>query len=197
MKKTEYLALLRGINVGGKNLIKMNNLAELFESMGFTDIKTYIQSGNILFKDLEKDKIKIKEKIEKTLFEKMKMEIKVLIITFKEIKNIFNNIPNGFGEEMKDYKYDVIFLIEPLTTKMMLKELTAKEGVDEIYEGKNVFYIKRFIKKLTASYIKKIMKTEMWQYITIRNWNTTKKLYELMSEREGFTPQHARIASSP
>jgi len=180
LKKIDYLVLLRGINVGGKNLLKMNDLTELFESMGFTDIITYIQSGNIIFKDFEKDKLKIKEKIEKTLFQKMNIEIKVLIITFSEIKNVLDNKPDGFGEENKRYKYDVIFLIEPLTTEMMSKELTAKEGVDEIYKGKKVFYIKRSIEKLTGSYMKKIMKTEMWKYITIRNWNTTKKLYELM-----------------
>ena len=184
MKNIDYLVLLRGINVGGKNLLKMNDLVELFKSMGFTDVKTYIQSGNIIFKDFEKDRLKIKEKIEKALSQKMNMDIKVLIITFSEIKNIVDNKPNGFGEENKKYKYDVIFLIEPLTTKAMLKELTVKEGIDEIYEGKKVFYIKRNIEKLTGSYIKKIIKTEMWKYITIRNWNTTKKLYELMMERE-------------
>ena len=117
----------------------------------------------------------------------MNIEIKVLILTFSEIKNLLENKPDGFAEENEEYKYDVIFLIDPLTTKVMRKELSAKEGVDEIFEGNKLFYIKRYIKRLTGSYLKNIMRTEMWQYITIRNWNTTKKLYEIMLERKNET----------
>ena len=183
-KKTDYLALLRGINVGGKNLIKMNELQELFEALNFTDVKTYIQSGNILFKDDNKDKLEIAGKIEKALFDKMKNEIKVLILTLSDLKYLVDNIPDGFGAEYEKFKYDVIFLIKPLTTKQVLRELPAKKGDDEIYEGKNAFYIKRSIKKLSGSYLIKIIKTPIWQNMTVRNWNTTKKLYELLLERK-------------
>jgi uncharacterized protein (DUF1697 family) len=185
VEKIDYLILLRGINVGGNNVIKMNELQELFESMNFTDIKTYIQSGNVLFMDSEKEKGKLTEKVEKALYIKMKNEIKVLILTFSEIEKILKNIPNGYFAEDKKFKHDVIFLIEPLTTKEMLKELPKKVGNDEIYEGKKVFYIKRSIEKLTGSYLAKIMKTTMWQNVTVRNYNTTRKLYELMLERKG------------
>jgi uncharacterized protein (DUF1697 family) len=184
MEKIDYLALLRGINVGGNNIIKMIELNKLFELMIFTDIKTYIQSGNILFKADEKDKLKVANKIEKVLFEKYKSEIKVLILKLSEIENIVKKIPKGFAEEIEKYKYDIVFLIEPLTTKEVLKELAKREGSDEIYEGKKVFYLKRLIKNLTGSYFTKIMKTPMWKNVTVRNWNTTKKLYELMLERK-------------
>jgi uncharacterized protein (DUF1697 family) len=180
MEKIDYLALLRGINVGGNNIIKMNELYKLFESMNYTDIKTYIQSGNVMFKDSKKEKLNIRKIIEKTLFEKMGNEIKTLILTFREIESIYNNKPDGFAEEKATYKYDVIFLIDPLTTKEMKTELSARHGVDEIYEGKNIFYIKRSIKKLSSSYLTKMIRTPMWQNITVRNWNTTEKLYELM-----------------
>jgi len=183
-KNVDYLALLRGINVGGKNLIKMNNLIELFQELGFSDIDTYIQSGNIIFKDLEKEKSKIVKKIENALLEKMNKEIKVLLLTFSEIKCIIDNAPTEFDFENEEYKHDVIFLIEPLTIKDILKEIYVRDGMDKIFEGKMVFYLKRCIKRLTGSYLSKIRKTEMWQYITIRNWNTTKKLYELMLDRK-------------
>ena len=71
MEKIKYLALLRGINVGGKNIIKMDELKKIFEGMKFTDVKTYIQSGNVIFLDYENDQIKIQKKIERSLFKKL------------------------------------------------------------------------------------------------------------------------------
>ena len=184
MEKTSYLVLLRGINVGGNNIIKMDELKKIFIEMGFTGVKTYIQSGNILFSDQENNKAKLAKRIEKTLFDKFDIKINVLVLTLSEIKNILTNIPHKFGEENENYKYDIVFLIEPLTAKEVLKEIKTKEGGDKIYEGENVFYIKRLIEKLTGSYLSTIMRTPMWQNITIRNLNTTRKLFELMLERE-------------
>ena len=184
MDKINYLVLLRGINVGGNNLIKMDDLKNIFVEMDLKNVKTYIQSGNILFMDHEKNKIKLKKKIEKALFEKINLKINVLILTFTEIKEILNNIPYKFGDDNKKYKYDIVFLIEPLSVKEVMEEIQTKKTKDQIYGGEKVLYIKRFIEKLTGSYLSKIMKTQMWQNITIRNLNTTKKLYELMLERE-------------
>jgi uncharacterized protein (DUF1697 family) len=179
-----YLALLRGINVGGKNSIKMDLLKQTFEENGFTEVQTYIQSGNILFNADENDKIKLREKIGKMVFDAFTVEINVLVLTLSDIENAVNNAPQGFGEENEKYKYDVIFLIEPLTKEEVIKELKPRENGDEFYEGQKVFYIKRLIKKLSGSFLEKIIKTPMWQNITIRNLKTTKKLYELMLERK-------------
>jgi uncharacterized protein (DUF1697 family) len=184
MEKINYLVLLRGINVGGNNIIKMGELKELFEKMRFVEVKTYIQSGNVLFMTYEKDKTKIAKEIEEKIFDKLDYKINALILQLSDMENIIKNIPVNFGVESEKYKYDVIFLIEPLTTKEVLEKITKREGDDEIYEGEKVFYIKRSIAKLTGSFLTKIMKTPIWQNITIRNWNTTRKLYELMLERK-------------
>jgi uncharacterized protein (DUF1697 family) len=179
MEKIKYLALLRGINVGGKNIIKMNELKNLFEELDFSGVKTYIQSGNVIFSDYETDKNKLKEIIEKALFKKIKNKINIAILTFKEIKQIVNKKPKGFGEDNEN-KYDVIYLMEPLGVKEAIKEIKTREGVDKIYEGEKVIYISRSIKYLGKSYFSKILETPIYKNITIRNWNTTKKLYELM-----------------
>ncbi|MDR0910210.1 MAG: DUF1697 domain-containing protein [Spirochaetaceae bacterium] len=184
MKKINYLALLRGINIGGKNLVKMDFLKNIFEEMGFEDVQTYIQSGNVLFKDGEKNKIKLAKMIENKLFEKLDVQINVLILTLNELENILNNKPATFGDENEKYKYDIVFLIEPLTTKEVLSNIDTKRGEDTISEGKNIFYITRLTEKLSGSYLTKIIKTPMWQNITIRNLKTTKKLYELLLDRE-------------
>jgi uncharacterized protein (DUF1697 family) len=148
----------------------------------FSGIKTYIQSGNILFKDYEKDKMKLVEKIEKALLERLNCEIKVMILTFSDMKKIISEKPDKFGEENKKFKYDVIFFMKQLTTTEIIEGIKTREGVDEIYKGEKVVYIKRLIEKITRSYFSKIIGTPIYQNMTIRNWNTTKKLYELMEE---------------
>ena len=181
MEKVKYLVLLRGINVGGKNIIKMNELKKIFEELKFTDVKTYIQSGNVIFNGYENDKLKLAKKIEKSLFKKLNNRINIAILTVSEIDNVVNKKPKKFGDD-KENKYDVIYLIEPLKTKDAIKEIKTKEGVDKMYEGDNVLYISRSINDLSKSYFSKIIKTPIYENITIRNWNTTKKLYKLMKE---------------
>jgi uncharacterized protein (DUF1697 family) len=138
MEKYDYLALLRGINVGGKNTIKMNDLEMIFEKMKFTDIKTYIQSGNVLFKDHEIDKLKLAKRIEETLLDKTKYEILVTVITPHDIKNVLDDIPKEFGKDNKKYKYDILFLKEPLTVKEVKGKIRIIEGEDKLYEGEKV-----------------------------------------------------------
>jgi uncharacterized protein (DUF1697 family) len=180
MKK--YLVLLRGINVGGKNIIKMNELKNLFEELKFTDVKTYIQSGNIVFNNDEVDKIKLEKIIEKALLKKLNIKINIVILTIKEMKQIINKKPKGFGEDNEN-KYDVIYLMKSLKVKDAIKEIKTREGVDKIYEGEKVIYISRSIKSLSKSYFSKILETPIYKDITIRNWNTAKKLYELMDDK--------------
>jgi uncharacterized protein (DUF1697 family) len=180
VEKIDYLVLLRGINVGGNNIIKMDELRKLFEELKFSDVKTYIQSGNVLFKDSEKDTIRLTGKIEKALSEKLNGEIKAIVLTFSDMKQIIDEKPDKFGEENKKFKYDVLFLINPLTTTEVIHGIKTREGVDEIHKGEKVVYCKRLIENITKSYISKIVGTPIYQDMTIRNWNTTKKLYELM-----------------
>ena len=181
MNKTTYLVLLRGINVGGKNIIKMIELKKLFEKLRFTDVKTYIQSGNVIFKDYEKNRIKLKTKIEKILLTELKNKINIMILEFSEIREVIDKKPKGFGED-KENKYDVIYLMKPLKPKAALKWIKTRDGVDKIYTGRNILYISRLTKYIGKSYFSKMIKTPIYENITIRNWNTTKKLYELMKE---------------
>jgi uncharacterized protein (DUF1697 family) len=157
MEKTRYVALLRGINVGGNNIIKMNELKILFEKMNLSDVQTYIQSGNVVFNDIESDKLKLVEKIEKRLSERLNDKIKISLLTLSEMGEIINKKPHKYGEENEKYKYDILFLIEPLTVKEALKEMQTREGVDEVYEGYRVLYFKRLKEKITKTHLKKII----------------------------------------
>jgi uncharacterized protein (DUF1697 family) len=176
----KYAALLRGINVGGRNIIKMDKLKALFEEMNFSGVKTYIQSGNVIFYDTENNKSKTKETIEKKLFDELKDKINIVLLSPDEMDEIINTKPDNFGEDNANYKYDVIYLIEPLTAKDAIKEFDPRENVDKIYMGKNVLYMSRLKKELTKSRISKIIESKIYSKLTMRNWNTTKKLYEIM-----------------
>lgn len=184
MPETQYIALLRGINVGGKNIIKMTDLKACFEDMGFSDILTYIQSGNVLFKSTEKDKAKLANKIEKALSERFNYESRLVVVAQKELEIVVKEAPRGFGKNKESYRYDVIFLKEPLTPSDALKNISVKEGVDAAYRGKRVLYFSRLISKAAQSHLTRIISLPMYQNMTIRNWNTTTKLLSLM-ERDG------------
>jgi uncharacterized protein (DUF1697 family) len=180
----KYLALLRGINVGGNNIIKMVDLKACFEKMGFLDVSTYIQSGNVLFSSPETSLTKLTERIEKTLSKQFSYQSTVVVVSHQELKDAVKKAPKGFGTQPTKYRYDVIFLKAPLTGKEAIKEIKLREGVDEAAFGKNVLYFRRTEENITKSYVSKIVALPMYKSMTIRNWNSTSKLLALMSSED-------------
>lgn len=181
----QYLVLLRGINVGGKNIIKMADLKAGFEEMGFSNVVTYIQSGNVLIQSEEKDKVALMMRIEKGLSKRFNFEAKVVVISQKELAGIVKSAPKGFGGDDKRFRYDVIFLKEPLTPKEAMQSVKVREGVDTAYAGKQALYFSRLISRASQSYLTKIIGLPVYQSMTIRNWNTTTKLLSLMEGQNG------------
>lgn len=178
----QYLALLRGINVGGKNLVKMTDLKACFEKMNFSNVTTYIQSGNVIFSSTEKDKALLMVKIEKVLSETFSYKSKIVLFTNQQVAAVMNESPPGFGALPNDYKYDVIFLKEPLTASEAIKSFRIREGVDSVYAGTDVIYFSRLISRAGQSYLSEIISLPIYKEMTIRNWNTTSKLCFLMNE---------------
>ena len=177
-----HIALLRGINVGGKNIIKMETLKRTFVDMGFSDVKTYIQSGNVLFKTKEKDKQKLQEIIENQLLKSFSAEIKTLVLTADELLDIIENAPENFGAEPDKFRYDVWFLLPNITANDVVQNIRLCEGVDSFQAAKNAVYTSRLASQMGRSYLSKIIQTPVYKNITIRNWNTAKKLLELSNQ---------------
>lgn len=98
-KKTSYSALLRGINVGGNNSIKMVELKTCFESMGFSDVVTYIQSGNVIFKTSNRSLDELTDDIEIALSKKFNAKIRVVVVSSEQLKEAVKGAPRGFGED--------------------------------------------------------------------------------------------------
>jgi uncharacterized protein (DUF1697 family) len=175
-----YLALLRGINVGGKNIIKMAALKACFEDMGFAGVTTYIQSGNVLFKASSQNREKLGSKIDNALAKQFNYTYPVFVISHNELQHAVGHAPEGFGANPDEYRYDVIFVKKPLTATTAIKSISTKEGVDTAHAGKGVLYFSRLIANASKSHLSRIIKLPIYQDMTIRNWNTTTKLLSLM-----------------
>jgi uncharacterized protein (DUF1697 family) len=178
-----YLALLRGINVGGKNLIRMPALKACFENHGFSDVATYIQSGNVLFQSTESNLERLTNDIQKALSEEFNYASRVVVVSHEQLKGAVQGAPTGFGTNPAEYRYDALFLKAPLTADEAMKSITTREGVDKAFAGKGVIYFSRLIARATQSYLSRVVSLPVYQSMTIRNWNTTTKLLALMDAK--------------
>jgi uncharacterized protein (DUF1697 family) len=175
-----YVALLRGINVGGNNLIKMTALKTCFEKQGLLEVVTYIQSGNVIFGTADGAPNTLCGRIERALAAAFRYEASVVLRTHKEMQNIVARAPKGFGTEPDKYRYDVIFLKAPLAAPAALKSVVTAPGVDEAHAGPGVLYFSRLISEASRSRLSKIVSSPIYKSVTIRNWNTTTKLLQMM-----------------
>ena len=111
-----YVALLRGINVGGKNQIRMADLKACFEKKGFENVATYIASGNVLFDSGERSSTKLTRNIEKALTKTFGYEATVVVRSKAQLRKVVEEAPKGFGSQPSRYRSDVLFLMPPLTS---------------------------------------------------------------------------------
>ena len=178
MSKQRHVALLRGIHVGGNNLIKMVELKQSFSSMGFSDVETYIASGNVIFTPKPSERSKLVKSIEAGLERAFGYASRVVVVSGDELARVVAEAPPGFGKEPKKYRYDVLFVKAPLVAREALELVPVKEGVDVAVAGKHALYFRRLIAKAAQSRLSRIAALPIYRDITIRNWNTTTKLLE-------------------
>jgi uncharacterized protein (DUF1697 family) len=185
---TLYTALLRGINVGGKNPIKMTELVKAFQTLGFTNVSTYIQSGNVIFGTHDTDQDRLTACIEEGLSKTFSYQSTVVLRSQEELKAVVTNAPDGYGTQPDTYRYDVIFLKKPLSAAEAIRDLAQREGVDQAFAGDGVLYTIRLNSRATQSRLNRIVEMPIYPTITIRNWNTTTKLLNLI-ENTGLSGQ--------
>lgn len=177
-----YVALLRGINVGGNNIIKMVALREAFEALGYTAVATYIQSGNVVFTAKAGAKAALTKTIEAALAKSFGYEAKVVVVSAKDLAAVVAEAPNGFGKQLTRYRYDVVFVKPPLKTRTAAKDFELAPGVDEMGIGKHAVYFRRLTAKATRSRLSRIVQKPVYKSLTIRNWNTTVKLLAMVEK---------------
>ena len=176
-----YVALLRGINVGGKNLIKMPALKACLEEGGLEDVVTYIQSGNVLFRATGSGAA-LARRIEGLLDASFEYRARVVVRSRAQMRAVVEGAPAGFGAKPAAYRCDIIFLKEPLTPSAALRQVPIKEGVDEVSVGRGVLYFSRLTSRATQSRLSRVVSMPIYQSMTIRNWNTTTTLYRMLED---------------
>ena len=179
----QYVALLRGINVGGNNLIKMAELKRCFEATGFGNVATYIQSGNVLFMADDQSAASLSPRIEQALQSRFGYEARIVLRSHDQMRTVVTDAPAGFGTQPDCYRYDVVFLREPLTAAEAMQQLKTREGVDQACAGDSVCYFSRLASRAAQSYLSRIIGLPVYQAMTIRNWATTTRLKALMDAR--------------
>ena len=174
----KYVAFLRGINVGGKNKVKMETLREVCADLGFENVETYINSGNVVFETAKTEDLKLASKIEKAIEKVFSLKIRVMVRMIEEIQTIVKNNPFA-GQFENDKDLHVFFLDEELSTEKR-ELLLSKNNNNEMYivHNREIFCLLRVSVSdslMGKDFIGKKLKVSA----TARNWRTVNKIPEL------------------
>jgi uncharacterized protein (DUF1697 family) len=170
----KYIALLRGINVGGNHKVEMKRLKALFKSLGYTNVLTYINSGNVMFES-DKKQTAVHKEIETSLRGTFGFNVQTLIKTESEIQKIVEAIPKNWQND-SEHKTDVAFLFDEIDTENVVNDLPVnKEHLDIRYTKGAIFWnVDR--KNYNKSHLNKLIGHKFYQLMTVRNVNTARFL---------------------
>ena len=175
----KHLALLRGINVSGHNMIKMDALKTALEAIGFTNIETYIQSGNVFVETEEESSFGVGFKIKQEIFKTFGHEVPVIVIGKNDLELCFKNNPFLEQKDVDTKKLYVAFISKELSSSAINELKISQFKPDEAVIDGNKIFIKYDIgagkTRLDQKYIEKKLNVTA----TIRNWNTVTKLLEM------------------
>lgn len=174
-----YVALLRGINVGGNNKVDMKKLKTTFESLGFTNVVTYINSGNIIFRDISNEPDAIVNEIEKAMVTDFQLPIRVLVRSYKDIGTICDKLPLTWVKN-ELMRTDVMFLWKEFDSPEIIQQLQINPVDNVMYEqGAVLWHVAG--KDYNKSGMSKLVGTKLYRNMTIRNVNTVRKLHQIMT----------------
>ncbi|WP_416148286.1 DUF1697 domain-containing protein [Salipaludibacillus sp. HK11] len=174
-----YIALFRGINVGGKNRVDMKLLKQTFEKVEMSDVLSYINTGNIIFSSTSSSKEELSRILEEAVYHDFGLQIKIIVLSADDVRRIINAIPETWKND-KDMKSDVMFLWDEIDNESVLETVTVKPKIDTVkyVQGAVLWSVDK--KDVTKSGMSKIVGSKFYKQVTIRNVNTTRKIYELM-----------------
>jgi len=176
-----YVALLRGVNVGGNSMISMSALKKSFEAIGFKHVSTYINSGNVIFNAKENDARKLEKKIEQMLVKEYELNSKVVVRSFLEMEKLVQSLPREWDGD-SSWRYNVIFLRHTIDSDEILADLPANSDIEQVTYRPGALLWSAHVDQISKSKMSKLSSRKIFQDMTVRNLNTTKKLYELMKK---------------
>jgi uncharacterized protein (DUF1697 family) len=174
------VALLRGINVGGKTLVKMADLKTCMEALGLDNVSTYIASGNVLFESGERDGAKLERKIERAIEQRFRLPVKVVVLDRAAYTRVVKAIPKSWVGDAS-LRANVAFVRRGTDAKQVVRELQPDTAIEEVraINGAILWATKR--EALNRSVMRKLIGGAAYKELTVRNLNTTLKLHDLLA----------------
>jgi uncharacterized protein (DUF1697 family) len=175
-----YVALLRGINVGGRTLVKMADLKACFEDLGFDEVSTYIASGNVLFETDEGDAAALATTIEAAVEQRFELPVKVVVLDRQAYGRIVEAIPKPWIGD-GTVRANVAFVRRGTDAMQVVRELEPDAAIEEVkaVDGAILWATRR--DSLNRSVMRKLIGGSAYKELTVRNLNTTLKLHELLA----------------
>lgn len=158
----------------------MSDLKKIFEDLGFLHVRTYINSGNVIFESDMSDQREIEVVIENALAKRYPHGTKVVVRNKNEIAAVIRNLPKNWSSD-RDVRHNVIFLRHSIDSKKIVADLNPKPDIEEVSYKPGVLYWSAAVATLTRTSMLKLASKEIYKEMTIRNLNTTKKIFELMN----------------
>lgn len=181
---TIYVALLRGINVGGKMAVKMTELKACLEQLGYSQIHTYGNSGNVIFTAAATDRSQLEASLEEALATRLAMPIGVFIRSLADMTEVVNGIP-GDWQPGSERKYDIIFLRQRIDHPTLIDELRPNPAIEDLRYQPGVLFWSIHLRDFSKSHLSKLVGTALYQDMTIRGPSTIRKVYHLMRTIHG------------
>lgn len=178
-----HLALLRGINVSGHNIIKMDALKAILESAGFQKVETYIQSGNVFVETTEENPEAVGFKIKQEIFKALGHDVPTIVISKSDLEDCLKNNPFLIDKTVDLKKLYVSFLSRSLSSDAIHQLKMSQVKPDQAYIDQNKLYIKYEIGAAKTRLDQKYIEKKLNLTATIRNWNTVQQLLKMFEER--------------
>ena len=173
-----YVALLRGINVGGKSRVEMSRLKQVFAGLGCTDISTYINSGNVIFRDVM-PAAQLAARIQHKIAQEFGFEVPVILRDLPAMQQLNEFIPASWTNDDQQ-RTNVLFLWDHINEASILTKIKTKPEIEDVRYTPGAIIWNTARKDITRGSASKLVQNELYPFITIRNLTTVQKLYALM-----------------
>lgn len=180
---TTHLALLRGINVSGHNMIKMEALKTTLEAIGFENVQTYIQSGNVFVDTDEESAFAVGFKIKQEIFKVFGHEVPIVVVNKEDLAVCFKNNPYSKEKDIDPKKLYVAFVSTTLKSENINDLKVSQFKPDEASIDGNKIYIKYAVGAGKTRFDQKYIEKKLNVIATIRNWNTVTQLLKIYEEK--------------
>lgn len=177
----KFVAFLRGVNVGGKGLVNMGKLSESLTKAGFSNVRTYIQSGNILFVSDDQNTDSLAQQIKTVIQNQFNLTIEVVVFSKTEWQQIIKAAPECWGKN-PDWKHNILILIKPFSMRDVIQSNgELKADIETLIPGDGVLYQSMSLKMFGRTTTGKLASKPIYKKITIRNYNTATKILTLLA----------------